>query len=165
VLQSGYARVDKAHWLGSIDRWVNVIERTNVPNCRVRFRYKTFQEEWNIIKGETQFDSLELFTTERMLLSPRHKTSLVSSPRLNHTGVEERITGGHKLTEIAPRLKRMKSGLPLDAPLSPSASRSPFFPAGAPSSSIEKNVWKSHITSLLIAALGFLLGLFLVRRD
>jgi AMP deaminase len=177
VLQSGFPRVDKAHWLGSTDRWTNVIERTNVPNCRVRFRRKTFLEEWHIIKGESQLDSLELFTTERMLMSPRSKGTPMTSPKFGaHPAVDESITGGHKLTDIAPRLKRMKSGLPVDSPVvgnpsSPNGFFSNFGPvkpdATGPQTrgdAVVVGSTRTTVLSVAMALVGFLVGLLLSRK-
>ena len=69
VLQSGFPDEDRKHWLGSLDRWMNLIDRTNVPDTRVRFRHKTFLEEWSVIRGENYADSLVAFTTKQLLLN------------------------------------------------------------------------------------------------
>jgi len=71
VLQSGFSDDEKLHWLGSLDRWKNDILKTNVPNIRVRFRNKTWLEEWLVLKGESEvMDSLIQFTTQNLLSSP-----------------------------------------------------------------------------------------------
>jgi AMP deaminase len=103
VLQSGYLDSEKRNWLGSLDRWVNYVERTNVPNVRIRFRLKTFVEEWALLTGQEQLDSLELFTTQQLLGSPKNA--------LNHgiIPIDEKITGGLSLSDVTPRLKKMRS--------------------------------------------------------
>lgn len=71
VLQSGYSDEEKLHWLGSLDRWKNDITKTNVPNIRIKFRNKTWLEEWLVLKGESEvMDSLIQFTTQNLLTSP-----------------------------------------------------------------------------------------------
>ena len=68
VLQSGYSDEEKIHWLGSLDRWKNDILKTNVPNIRIRFRHKTWLEEWLVLKGESEvMDSLVQFATQHLL--------------------------------------------------------------------------------------------------
>lgn len=53
VLQSGYESEIKRHWLG--ERYDlsgpdgNEIEKTNVPNIRLSFRYETFQHEFELM--------------------------------------------------------------------------------------------------------------------
>jgi AMP deaminase len=71
VLQSGFKDDDRSHWLGSLDRWATHIERTNVPTVRVRFRHKTYLEEWSVLSGEASLDSLISFTTTQLLQAPR----------------------------------------------------------------------------------------------
>ena len=82
VLQSGYSDEEKAHWLGSLDRWKNEILKTNVPNIRVKFRHKTWLEEWLVLRGESEvMDSLIQFATQHLLSSPTNRQSAVA-PKL-----------------------------------------------------------------------------------
>jgi hypothetical protein len=71
VLQSGFNDNEKLHWVGSLDRWKNDILKTNVPNVRIRFRHKTWLEEWLVLKGESEvMDSLVQFATNQLISSP-----------------------------------------------------------------------------------------------
>jgi AMP deaminase len=71
VLQSGYSDEEKTHWVGSLDRWKNDILKTNVPEIRIKFRHKTWLEEWLVLKGESEvMDSLVNFATQQLLSSP-----------------------------------------------------------------------------------------------
>ena len=75
VLQSGFKDADRCHWLGSLDKWCNHIERTNIPTVRIRFRHKTYLEEWSLLTGEERLDSLMSFTTAQLIHPPRHAHS------------------------------------------------------------------------------------------
>lgn len=81
VLQSGYTDEEKVHWVGSLDRWKNDILKTNVPNIRIKFRRKTWLEEWLVLKGESEvMDSLVQFATHQLLSSPiSRKISMIQS--------------------------------------------------------------------------------------
>ena len=71
VLQSGYSDEEKIRWIGSLDRWRNDILKTNVPDIRIKFRHKTWLEEWLVLKGESEvMDSLIQFATQQLLSSP-----------------------------------------------------------------------------------------------
>jgi len=78
VLQSGYSNDEKRHWLGSLDRWRNDILKTNVPNIRIKFRHKTWLEEWLVLKGESEvMDSLIQFATHQLISTPASRFSSV----------------------------------------------------------------------------------------
>ena len=81
VLQSGYTNEEKIHWIGSLDRWKNDVLKTNVPNIRIKFRRKTWLEEWLVLRGESEvMDSLVQFATQQLLSSPiSRKISLMPS--------------------------------------------------------------------------------------
>jgi hypothetical protein len=53
VLQSGYEREIKKHWLGENYHLPgpdgNDIQKTNVPNMRLQYRHETLIEEWDMI--------------------------------------------------------------------------------------------------------------------
>jgi AMP deaminase len=53
VLQSGFPRSFKIHWLGNtydqVGSMGNHIDKTNIPNERIEFRYKTLEEERRLI--------------------------------------------------------------------------------------------------------------------
>ena len=57
VIQSGFEMEIKRHWLGH-DWYLpgaegNVVDKTNVPNVRVAFRYNTLMEEKTMVGGRT----------------------------------------------------------------------------------------------------------------
>jgi AMP deaminase len=116
VLQSGYSDQEKLHWLGSLDRWRNDILKTNVPNIRVRFRNKTWLEEWLVLKGESEvMDSLIQFTTQNLLSSPlsRKVTILPTIPDID--GLPP--TKKEELQEFISEDPEMKSKLPPVTPM------------------------------------------------
>ena len=86
VLQSGYHDDEKKYWLGSLDRWRNDILKTNVPNIRIKFRHKTWLEEWLVLRGESQvMDSLIQFATQQLLSSPSARSAtMLPVSRMEH---------------------------------------------------------------------------------
>eukprot|EP00930_Biecheleria_cincta_P038544 TRINITY_DN26474_c0_g1_i1.p1 TRINITY_DN26474_c0_g1~~TRINITY_DN26474_c0_g1_i1.p1 ORF type:complete len:731 (+),score=117.08 TRINITY_DN26474_c0_g1_i1:145-2337(+) len=54
VLQSGFSLAVKREWLGTEDLYVNNITRTNVPDVRVRFRYKCHEDEVKMLYSAGQ---------------------------------------------------------------------------------------------------------------
>jgi AMP deaminase len=120
VLQSGFSDDEKSHWIGSLDRWKNDILKTNVPNIRIKFRNKTWLEEWLVLKGESEvMDSLIQFTTQNLLASPitRKVSVLPTIPDMDslpQTKVDE-------LQEYMQEAKEGKS----TKPLSPKKTKQP----------------------------------------
>jgi len=60
VLQSGFQSTVKAQWLGSEDLSENIIERTNVPNTRLKFRRQCLRDELRLLKAK-QDDCMAAF--------------------------------------------------------------------------------------------------------
>ena len=53
VLQSGFPHQCKVHWIGQ-SYWLqgpdgNDINKTNVPDVRLRFRHDAFLQEWDVV--------------------------------------------------------------------------------------------------------------------
>ncbi|EEQ99876.1 AMP deaminase, putative [Perkinsus marinus ATCC 50983] len=78
VLMSGFPDNDKIHWVGSLDRSKNEVEKTNVPSIRHKFRVRTYYEEWKIIQGERpKGDSLMGYAETQFLRSPSFRAPMV----------------------------------------------------------------------------------------
>jgi len=60
VLQSGFQSTVKAQWLGSEDLSENIIERTNVPNTRLKFRRQCLKDELRLLHAK-QDDCMAAF--------------------------------------------------------------------------------------------------------
>jgi len=61
VLQSGFSPEVKAKWLGSANPDVNNINRSNVPNARLRFRRICRQEEMRLVLADNRGDAMKAF--------------------------------------------------------------------------------------------------------
>ena len=51
MLQSGFPEDVKAAWLGTADLEENRTHLTNVPNLRIAYRRRVFQEEMHLLHG------------------------------------------------------------------------------------------------------------------
>ena len=116
VLQSGFSDDEKMHWLGSIDRWKNDILKTNVPNIRIRFRNKTWLEEWLVLKGESEvMDSLIQFTTQNLLSSPitRRISMLPTIPDIDSLPMTKQEELGEFIHDAPEKVRMMADGPPV----------------------------------------------------
>jgi AMP deaminase len=124
VFQSGYTDEEKHHWLGSLDRWKNDILKTNVPDIRIKFRHKTWLEEWLVLKGESQvMDSLVQFATQHLLSTP--VVSMASmEPLTKRFAVEESEPEEPEKKKVGPSRVAPKKKYPLKESL-------PWYLSGA----------------------------------
>ena len=104
VLQSGYTDEEKIKWIGSLDRWRNDILKTNVPDIRIKFRHKTWLEEWLVLKGESEgMDSLVNFATQQLLSSPiSRKVSIIPTvPDMDNLPITKKEELEMYMSEVA----------------------------------------------------------------
>ncbi|CAO1637071.1 unnamed protein product [Parajaminaea phylloscopi] len=94
VLQSGWEREIKRHWLGNNFHLPgpsgNVTAKTNVPDIRLRYRQETLQEELDLI---SRYGAPEVFKEKHIMLQSSGNTTATAEPALAQPSTSEHSQG------------------------------------------------------------------------
>jgi len=98
VLMSGFPASVQASWLGSADRRVNIISRSNVPDARIRFRTRCLEDELGLVHSDSE-NLMEAFREAIPRLSDTAPLAFVRQP-------SPAIKAGKRSTGVSPTLRK-----------------------------------------------------------